>query len=95
MKLGNENPIKRHVFTQTQLDSSILHFSFVLSLRPPERLPNITAIVIVIVIIFSTVTVFALCISRRANHAPKASAIQVIHSVHTVGTFQRIRADPS
>ena len=66
-----------------------------LSLRPSERLPSITATAIVIVIIFSSVTVFALCVSRCANHASKASAIQVIHSVHTVGTFLRIPTDPS
>ena len=30
-----------------------------------------------------------------ANHAPRASVTQVNHSVHTLSTFLRIRADPS
>ena len=30
-----------------------------------------------------------------ANHTPRASVTQVNHSVHTLSTFLRIRADPS
>ena len=30
-----------------------------------------------------------------ANHAPGASVTQVNHSVHTLSTFLRIRADPT
>ena len=30
-----------------------------------------------------------------ANHAPGAAVTQVNHSVHTLSTFLRIRADPS
>ena len=41
-------------------------------------------------------TFFAIFVSRpSANHAPRASVTQVNHSVHTLSTFLRIRADPS
>ena len=84
------------------LDSSILHFSFMLSLRPREHLPNniatgiwVIIIVIVIILILYCHSRNALCISRRTNQAPKAPTIQAIHSVHTVSTFLRIRTDLS
>ena len=53
---------------------------------------------IIIIIIISIITVFAgvLFVQQPgANHAPKASVTQVNHSVHTLRTFLRIRADPS
>ena len=52
--------------------------------------------IIIIIIIFSTVTVLAgvpFIHQPGANHAPKASVIQVIHSVHTLSNFSRIPAD--
>ena len=55
-------------------------------------------IIIIIIIIFSIITVFAGVLfvhQPGANHAPRASVTQVNHSVHTLSTFLRIRADPS
>ena len=55
-------------------------------------------IIIIIIIIVSIITVFAgvLFVHRPgANHVPRASVTQVNHSVHTLSTFLRIRADPS
>ena len=55
-------------------------------------------IIIIIIIIISIITVFAGVLfvhQPGANHAPKASVTQVNHSVHTLRTFLRIRADPS
>ena len=55
-------------------------------------------IIIIIIIIVSIITVFAGVLfvhQPRANHAPRASVTQVNHSVHTLSTFLRIRADPS
>ena len=52
----------------------------------------------VIIIIISSITVFAgvLVVHQPcANHALGASVTQVNHSVHTLSTFLRIRADPS
>ena len=46
-----------------------------------------------IIIIISFITVFAGVLG--ANHALRASVTQVNHSVHTLSTFLRIRADPS
>ena len=54
--------------------------------------------VIIIIIIVSIITVFAGVLfvhQPGANHAPRASVTQVNHSVHTLSTFLRIRADPS
>ena len=51
-----------------------------------------------IIIIISFITVFAGVLfvhQPGANHAPRASVTQVNHSVHTLCTFLRIRADPS
>ena len=51
-----------------------------------------------IIIIISFITVFAGVLfvhQLGANHAPRASVIQVNHSVHTLSTFLRIRVDPS
>ena len=51
-----------------------------------------------IIIIVSSITAFAGVFSVHqtgANHAPGASVTQVNHSVHTLSTFLRIRADPS
>ena len=59
---------------------------------------RINIIIIIIIIIVSIITVFAgvLFVHRPgANHAPRASVTQVNHSVHTLSTFLRIRADPS
>ena len=54
--------------------------------------------IIIIIIIVSIITVFAGVLfvhQPGANHAPRASVAQVNHSVHTLRTFLRIRADPS
>ena len=52
-----------------------------------------------IIIIFSSVTVFAGVLfavhQPGANHEPGASVTLVNHSVHKLSTFLRIRADPS
>ena len=51
-----------------------------------------------VIIIVSIITVFAGVLfvhQPGANHAPRASVTQVNHSVHTLSTFLRIRADPS
>ena len=55
-------------------------------------------IIIIIIIIVSIITVFAGVLfvhQPGANHTPRASVTQVNHSVHTLSTFLRIRADPS
>ena len=55
-------------------------------------------IIIIIIIIVSIITVFAGVLfvhQPGANHAPRASVTQVNHSVHTLSTFLRFRADPS
>ena len=55
-------------------------------------------IIIIIIIIISFITVFTGVLfvhQPGANHAPRASVTQVNHSVHTLSTFLRIRADPS
>ena len=54
--------------------------------------------IIIIIIIVSTITVFAgvLFVQQPgANRAPGASVTQVNHSVQILSTFLRIRADPS
>ena len=54
--------------------------------------------IIIIIIIVSIITVFADVLfvhQPGANHAPIVSFTQVNHSVHTLSTFLRIRADPS
>ena len=59
---------------------------------------NKIVIIIIIIIIVSIITVFAAVLfvhQPGANHAPRASVTQVNHSVHTLSTFLRIRADPS
>ena len=46
----------------------------------------------------TSITVFAGVLfvhQLGANHAPGASVTQVNHSVYTISTFLRIRADPS
>ena len=49
-----------------------------------------------IIIIVSYVTVFAgVLFQPGSKHAPGVSVTQVNHSVHTLSTFLRIRADPS
>ena len=51
-----------------------------------------------IIIIISSIAVFAGVLfvhQPGANRAPGASVTQVNHSVHTLSTFLRIRADPS
>ena len=53
---------------------------------------------IIIIIIISFITVFAGVLfvhQPGANHAPRASVTRVNHSVHTLSTFLRIRADLS
>ena len=53
---------------------------------------------IIIIIITSIITVFAGVLfvhQPGANHAPRASVTQVNHSLHTLSTFLRIRADLS
>ena len=58
----------------------------------------IVIVIIIIIIIVSIITVFAGVLfvhQPGANHAPRASVTQVNHSVHTLSTFLRIRADPS
>ena len=60
--------------------------------------PSIIIIIIIIIIIVSIITVFAGVLfvhQPGANHVPRASVTQVNHSVHTLSTFLRIRADPS
>ena len=52
----------------------------------------------IIIIIISSIAVFAGVLfvhQPGANRAPGASVTQVNHSVHTLSTFLRIRADPS
>ena len=52
----------------------------------------------IIIIIISFITVFAGVLFLHqpgANHAPRASVTRVNHSLHTLSTFLRIRADPS
>ena len=59
---------------------------------------NRLLVILVIIIIVSSVTVFAgvLFVDQPgANHAPGASVTQVNHSVHTISAFLIIRADPS
>ena len=54
--------------------------------------------IVIIIIIVSIITVFAGVLfvhQPGANHAPRTSVTQVNHSVHTLSTFLRIRADPS
>ena len=54
--------------------------------------------IIIIIIIISVITVFAGVLfvhQPGANHAPRALVTQFNHSVHTLRTFLRIRADPS
>ena len=56
------------------------------------------SVTIIIIIIISTITVFAGVLfvhQLGANHAPGASVTQVNLSVHTLSTFLRIHADPS
>ena len=58
----------------------------------------IIIIINIIIIIVSIITVFAGVLfvhQPGANHAPRESVTQVNHSVHTLSTFLRIRADPS
>ena len=58
----------------------------------------IDLVIIIIIIIVSIITVFAGVLfvhQPGANHALRASVTQVNHSVHTLSTFLRIRADPS
>ena len=53
-------------------------------------------IIIIIIIIVSIIFAGVLFVHQPgANHAPRASVTQVNHSVHTLSTFLRIRADPS
>ena len=59
---------------------------------------NIIIITFLVIIIISFITVFSSVLfvhQPGANHAPRASVTQVNHSVHTLSTFLRIRADPS
>ena len=58
----------------------------------------IIIIIIIIIIIVSIIRVFAgvhFVHQPGVDHAPRASATQVNHSVRTLSTFLRIRADPS
>ena len=58
----------------------------------------IIIIIIIIIIAISIITVFAAVLfvhQPGANHAPRASVTRVKHSLHTLSTFLRIRADPS
>ena len=51
-------------------------------------------VIVIIIIIFSIITVFAGVLfvhQPGANHTPRASVTQVNHSVHTLSTFLRIR----
>ena len=54
--------------------------------------------IMIIIIIISIIAVFVGVLfvhQPGANLAPRASVTQVSHSVHTLSTFLRIRADPS
>ena len=54
--------------------------------------------IIIIIIIISFITVFSAVLfvhQPGANHAPRVSVTQVNHSVHTMSTSLRIRADAS
>ena len=56
------------------------------------------ATIIIIIVIIIIIIVFAgvlFVYQSGANHAPRASATRVNHSVHTLSTFLRICADPS
>ena len=56
------------------------------------------ATIIIIIIIIIIIVVFAgvlFVYQSGANHAPRASATRVNHSIHTLSTFLRICADPS
>ena len=67
-------------------------------LNLPERntVPKYRKGIIIIIISFITVFAGVLFVHQPgANHAPRASVTQVNHSVHTLSTFLRIRADPS
>ena len=56
----------------------------------------IVIIIIIIIIFFITVFAGVLFVHQPgANHAPSSSVTQVNHSVHTLSTFLKIRADPS
>ena len=55
-------------------------------------------IIIIIIIIVCIIRVFAGVLfvhQPDVDHAPRASVTQVNHSVRTLSTFLRIRADPS
>ena len=57
---------------------------------------KIQIIIVVVGVFFITVFAGVLFVHQPgANHAPKASVTQVNHSVHTLSTFLRIRADLS
>ena len=71
------------------LNSIVFFISIMLTLIP---------VIIIIIIIISFITVFAGVLfvhQPGADHAPRASVTQVNHSVHTLSSFLRIRADPS
>ena len=73
------------------LNSIVFFISIMLTLIP-------VIIIIIIIIIISFIAVFAGVLfvhQPGADHAPRASVTQVNHSVHTLSTFLRIRADPS
>ena len=58
----------------------------------PQKISQI----LLLSLLSQSLLVFFLCIDQLgANHAPRASVTQVNHSVHTLSTFLRIRADPS
>ena len=57
---------------------------------------KIQIIIVVVGVFFITVFDGVLFVHQPgANHAPRTSVTQVNHSVHTLSTFLRIRADPS
>ena len=67
------------------------HLAWVITPVKPYKV-----IIIIVIIPFITVFVGVLFVHQPGvNHAPRASVTQVNHSVHTLSTFLRIRADPS
>ena len=56
--------------------------------------PESVSIIIIVASITAIASVFFVH-QTGVNHAPGAPVTQVNHSVHKLGTFLRIRADPS
>ena len=63
--------------------------------EPPSGSINKPLLLLSLSLLSQSLLVFFSVHQPGANHAPRASATQVNHSVHTLSTFLRIRADPS